>query len=793
MIDLRGERFGIADGRRLTVSGIVVNRECTVNGYRITLDRLSFLQAEHASPLMESVVRSLNRSLSDRDRMQVHLPDAQDHNELMYGTQKEDGLWENAAGEADQTPLFESLRIGERIILHGKCTQPECAANPGQFDNRRYCIARRIVLKMSEAGLKGKESPSFSPYDQFRNVLADLRIGMQRGLADVFGREDAAQIAAFVLGDGSGMDSGKKQLFRDGGLSWLVCVSSLHISLIGMTVYRFLRGRRLPFAAAGAAAFVLALCYVFLTGFSVSSQRALAVFLIWLGAQVFGRTQDSLSALSVAAVWILFRQPAALWDSSFVLSCVCILSSEYVTPAFSRILRPRFSWHRSLAGSFSLYIGSLPAVLWFFYQTTPYTFLMYPVMVVLVMLTLCFSLAGSMLGYLFFQTGQAMFLGAAKVFAWPGRVLLAVLRYACMAERKLPFSVLILGRPGLWQVLAYYGIVCAFVMVIARMDAIHFSRRFQTAEPVPSPRHHVRLPSLSPLVKIRVIFGVLLCFLALLIGLRERPIFRFTCLDIGQGSCNLIEHRGHAYLFDAGSSSVSDVWRYRIGSTLKYYGIRRVDMVFLSHGDMDHINGLEQMLSLYDKDLSGKNASDVTIGEILLPRLPRQDARMDGIVSKALQQGIAVGCVEEGARFSEGGMELVILHPSPARLTGNANEDCIVMLVHLPGLRILLPGDLEKEGEERFVRDWREAGLFQEGEEGKGKTETVLLVAGHHGSRNATSLDMLEMINPDLVLISCGKNNRYGHPAREMLERLREKGISWRRTDKEGAICVMYG
>jgi competence protein ComEC len=205
------------------------------------------------------------------------------------------------------------------------------------------------------------------------------------------------------------MDSGKKQLFRDGGLSWLVCVSSLHISLIGMAVYRFLRGRRLPFAAAGAAAFVLALCYVFLTGFSVSSQRALAVFLIWLGAQVFGRTQDSLSALSVAAVWILFRQPAALWDSSFVLSCVCILSSEYVTPAFSRILRPRFSWHRSLAGSFSLYIGSLPAVLWFFYQTTPYTFLMYPVMVVLVMLTLCFSLAGSMLGYLFFQTGQAMF------------------------------------------------------------------------------------------------------------------------------------------------------------------------------------------------------------------------------------------------------------------------------------------------------------------------------------------------------------------------------------------------
>ena len=121
------------------------------------------------------------------------------------------------------------------------------------------------------------------------------------------------------------------------------------------------------------------------------------------------------------------------------------------------------------------------------------------------------------------------------------------------------------------------------------------------------------------LMRVRAFSAAVLGFLVWMVSLRVRPAFRFTCLDVGQGSCSLIEHGSCVCLFDAGSSSVNNVWQYRIDSTLKYYGIRKIDVVFLSHGDLDHINGIGQMLDQYQaevkllrKGLSLRNVQAIT-------------------------------------------------------------------------------------------------------------------------------------------------------------------------------------
>ena len=273
--------------------------------------------------------------------------------------------------------------------------------------------------------------------------------------------------------------------------------------------------------------------------------------------------------------------------------------------------------------------------------------------------------------------------------------------------------------------------------------------------------------------------------LIFLITFRVRPRFRFTCLDIGQGSCNLIECGKYTCLFDAGSSSVDNVWLYRIDSTLKYYGISEVNTVFLSHADIDHINGIEQMLEMYHRNPAGKNAADITIRQILLPDIPDADERMTGIISMAKRQKIPVGYVTEGASLHANGMELSVLGPASERFTGDANQDCIVLQASYGGIWILMTGDLEKEGEEMFVDCYTNDQIFR-------KKDDVfrVLVAGHHGSANATSSEFLELVRPDLVLISCGRNNRYGHPAKSVLNRLREYGVRWKRTDLEGAACM---
>ena len=793
--DRDGEAYCAADGRRLLVSGTIRSREVTVNGYHLILDHLSFHGEDgNSSDFSRQVIASLNSSLQPGDRLQVFFSDGSSKEETIYGLKEENSnlypdQWITSSAPEDQTDLFNSVRIGDRILLHGKCAQPEKATNPGQFDSRRYYLARRIVLKMSQVTMKELKKPSANLLNRlwlnYRNWIFDTRAGMQKGLLSAFGQKDASQIAAFVLGDGSGLDIGTRRLFRDGGLSWLVCVSSLHISVIGMLFYRFLRWRGFSFLLSSAGASLAVASYAMLTGFSISAQRALVTFVVWTGAQVFGRTRDTLSALSIAVCIILFRQPLALWDSSFLISFVCILSLEYLTPSVSKILKPRLSWQRRICSSFCLWFGSLPAVLWFFYQITPYSSILYPVMLPLMSLVLGFGMLGSIGGGLYLRTNLGFFLALGRVFAWPCRVLLKFLRLVCSAEQLIPGSVLILGRPALWQLVAYYFILVLFAMWVRRRKPGTF-----------------RIIPVHPAVWTRGVYAGICILLILMISLRVHPVFRFTCLDIGQGSCNLIEHKGGVYLFDAGSSSVSNVWQYRIGSCLKYYGIRKVDAVFLSHGDMDHIDGLGQMLDLYQPNLTGQNTGDVTIGRILVPDLPSDNDSLTEISDKASEYGIEICRVRAGERLKQNDLILDILSPSPERITGNDNEDCIVMLLRYKNLRILFTGDLEKEGEKSFTEAWKSSGLFGEipGQETSGPVTSgeipgqetsvpaIILIAGHHGSKNATSGEFLELVKPDLVFISCGKNNRYGHPAKEMLERLDAAGIPFHRTDLEGAL-----
>ena len=175
----------------------------------------------------------------------------------------------------------------------------------------------------------------------------------------------------------------------------------------------------------------------------------------------------------------------------------------------------------------------------------------------------------------------------------------------------------------------------------------------------------------------------------------------------------------------------------------------------------------------------------------MLPDIPVRDERLNDIISMAKHWKIPVGYVSEGAGAQTAGMELSIMGPSSERITGDANQDCIVMKASFGRISILMTGDLEKEGEEMFVRRYRGGGVFDRSREGTAvEGDCRILVAGHHGSRYATSTALLDLVKPDLVLCSCCRNNRYGHPAISMLNRLREYGVRWKRTDLEGAASI---
>ena len=771
-----------AEDRYLLLSGKVLSKETTADGYRLHLGDITFLEKDigNSSPY-KALLEKLRKRWPRKGRISVFLNGPPD--ETLPYSQK-----------PDQADIYRACRIGGRVTLSGKASRPEPATNPGQYDAQKASCARHICLKLSDVTLKGTDQRRGS---LFLNALASLRVSLRKGAEQIFGPRNSALMSAIVLGDRSGLDAETRQLFQDGGILHVLAVSSLHVTLLGLTLYQILRRLRQSFLVSALASGFLVVSYCLMTGSSYSAIRAGVMFLLWLGAQVTGRTFDRLTALGVAAILILIRQPLALTDAGFLLSFGCILSLALLEPVFSDIWNPRHALSRRLSGALALQAGVLPCVLWFYCQTTPYGILVGLIVLPSMSLVMFFGTIGILAGLLI-PLGS-FFLTSARLAGGPCGYLLDLFRLLCRLAQRLPGDVLITGRPPVWKMVLYYVCLLSFCLIIRLPDRKTFLKNRK---------------------KIRVLHAGLLLSLFLLMLIQRKPAFRFTCLDVGQGSCALVEQDGLTMLFDCGSSSVKDVWRRRVEPALKFYGISHIDLLFLSHADGDHISGAQELLSgmhgmlpgaacfrrMPPEGISSAQTGDLTLvqrfsaaqaGGIRIERilLPQTDVTSDGpgmaeVIAAARRFNIPISTVSEGAEFQHGQLHLRVLSPSPGRMTGSDNEDCIVLSLSWKNIRILFTGDLEKEGEEKFTRAYQDAALFSPP---RGHSETnsrTILLAGHHGSRNATSEGFLSLVRPDLVLISCGRNNRYGHPAASMLKRLEDRGLPCFRTDQSGAFCL---
>ena len=771
-----------AEDRYLLLSGKVLSKETTADGYRLHLGDITFLEKDigNSSPY-KALLEKLRKRWPRKGRISVFLNGPPD--ETLPYSQK-----------PDQADIYRACRIGSRVTLSGKASLPEPATNPGQYDAQKTSYARHTYLKLSDVTLKGTDQKNGN---LFLNALAFLRMTLRKGAEQVFGSRNSALMSAIVLGDRSGLDAETRQLFQEGGILHVLAVSSLHVTLLGLTLYQILRRLRQSFLVSALASGFLVVSYCLMTGSSYSAVRAGVMFLLWLGSQITGRTFDRLTALGAAAILILLRQPLALTDAGFLLSFGCILSLALLEPVFSDIWNPRHALSRRLSGALALQAGVLPCVLWFYCQTTPYGILVGLIVLPSMSLVMFFGTIGILAGLLI-PLGS-FFLTSARLAGGPCGYLLDLFRLLCRLAQRLPGDVLITGRPPVWKMVLYYVCLLSFCLIIRLPDRKTFLKNRK---------------------KIRFLHAGLLLSLFLLMLIQRKPAFRFTCLDVGQGSCALVEQDGLTMLFDCGSSSVKDVWRRRVEPALKFYGISHIDLLFLSHADGDHISGAQELLSgmhgmlpgaacfrrMPPEGISSAQTGDLTLvqrfsaaqaGGIRIERilLPQTDVTPDGpgmteVIAAARRFNIPVSTVSEGAEFQHGQLHLRVLSPSPGRMTRSDNEDCIVLSLSWKNIRILFTGDLEKEGEEKFTRAYQDAALFSPP---RGHSETnsrTILLAGHHGSRNATSEGFLSLVRPDLVLISCGRNNRYGHPAASMLKRLEDRGLPCFRTDQSGAFCL---
>lgn len=222
-----------------------------------------------------------------------------------------------------------------------------------------------------------------------------------------------------------------------------------------------------------------------------------------------------------------------------------------------------------------------------------------------------------------------------------------------------------------------------------------------------------------------------------------------TVLDVGQGQSILLQSEGRSFLVDCGGEYAAD----RAAEALLIQGIRKLDGLILTHLDEDHAGGAEDLLARMDVELLvlPDEYSDLPSGT---------DARLI--------------CATENTHISFGESSITVYPPT---FPGNSNEKSLCVLFDTKKCDILITGDRDGYGERSLLRN---ADI----------PDVDVLIAGHHGAASSTCEELLTAVKPEIVCISVGADNFYGHPAPELLQRLAAYGCDIYRTDIQGTITI---
>lgn len=619
-----------------------------------------------------------------------------------------------------------SYPIGCELSLYGTIYQLNKADNPGQFDASMFYQSQGILYTFQTDEILDVEGNV-----SYREYLTCIREYLAEKLMILYEERDGGILKAILLGDKSSLREEDQLLYQKNGISHLLAISGLHISLIGISMYRFFRKVGLTFLEAGLPSGALLLFYGMLTGFGVSTVRAVCMFLVMIFADILGRAYDMASAMSLAAMILLMKSPLLARQAGFLLSFGAVLGICLVYPVLESVIKPKRKVSKTILFSISLSLVTYPLTVHFFYEYPLYSILLNFIVIPCMPVVMISGASGLFAGC--FRAGFGKILGI------PAHLVLSFYDFLGSRIMGFPSAVVRLGQEAPWQLIAYYA------LLLFSLAGLWYARR--------------------------KIYGLFLPIALLLVTLRFRSGLEFTMLDVGQGDGLFLRFPGAVTcMIDGGSSGVKNVGAYRILPYLKYEGVGKIDYWIITHADQDHISGLMEIM-----ELSG-TLEEIPIGTLLFPSIENPDGLYMELWELAEEKGIMVGTIGTGDVIRGDNFSIECKYPVKNSYCTDKNDISTVLSLSYEEFSMLLTGDLGFEGEQNLLRD--------------GLADSVdVWKVSHHGSKYSGSEEFLKVLRPNLSLISVGKNN-YGHPNPELLERLNIIGSHIETTLEHGALML---
>ncbi|MGL4361923.1 MAG: DNA internalization-related competence protein ComEC/Rec2 [Cellulosilyticaceae bacterium] len=560
--------------------------------------------------------------------------------------------------------------------------------------------------------------------------IQNMKKTIEKQIIKVFEEGDQGIMSQLLIGEKSMIDSETKKLYTMLGIGHVLAISGLHIGVFFGLAWWICGELYIKYSARIILAISLTWIYTFMIGMPVSAVRATMVLTILYLGKLILEEGDAVIALALAGTMILLNNPYQLFQAGFQLSFTAysgvILVSELKRKwKQSRQYNKRLNKYVApIIMNIIMSIVIMPILAWYFYEVPVLAVFLNLLIIPIYAVLVPLGIALLVFGIFFLPLAQ---LGGMWI-----NTGLSMLTNCLEWLSEIPLMTVVTGRPE-WIV-----VVCVYVFIGI---AVAFIFNWKI-------KQHIFWCGICMYISYSWQF----------VWFNE-PQMSMTQLYIGQGDCSvIITPRGKAIIIDGGSFGKENT----LLKFLKYKGITNVEKIIVSHAHEDHIGGIIGLLE-----------ERILISEVIMPKMEPDNELEEMLLEVCEEKNVPFKYIEGNEIYTIDGVNIRFYLPGILRVSDNANDYSAVCRIEYGMFGALFTGDLEAEQETNLLPYI---------------DESTVLKIGHHGSKTSSQLKFLEQVNPKYGIISCGINNRYNHPANNVLADLESIEAGILRTDLMGAI-----
>lgn len=621
----------------------------------------------------------------------------------------------------------EEIKKGTVLELSGEFALPDVQRNTGGFNYRRYLNSQKIYGSIFVSNYTIMEIPKFN---LFYYIQEDIYQTMQKLLP----QNEMGLTLGMMIGETKDISESVMEDFKNTGITHLVAVSGsnvVYVMLLVQFIFEKLVGKR----ATNFVSIFFIIMFMLISGASASVVRASVMVIMGLIANVFYLKSDTFNNIAFSALLLAVINPLIIYDVGFVLSFGGTLGIVLISKDFSKIFENVFeslkidkskkffeSLIETLSVTCSAQLVLTPIMLYYFN-----TFSLLSIVTNLIVVP--FSGFITILGFVVYIISKVSFT-VASFFSKSLHVLTAFTIWVAEIFSKIPYSNLKIITPNFFEIIVFYFSIFVLIKKI-NLKSLFKKQKYRF------------IGSCDKNNSARIILTILVCFILIETIFYNLPksYIDIRCVDVGQGDSFYIKTPNNkSILIDGGGSESYDVGENILVPYLLDMRVMKIDTIFCSHSDADHLYGILSVLENFK------------VNQIIIAKNSKGYEKLYEIADN---KNIKIFEVLKGDVIEIDNIKFEVLSPEIKQNNSDVNAYALVLKMIYGNESMLFTGDITKETEENLYN-----------------VKSSILKVGHHGSKTSTSEKFLARVSPKLSVISVKKNNSYGHPNAEVLKRL---------------------